>query len=595
MNGSGAVTREQVCLQADGLTVHLERKQFAPLLWIQVRDWFSGNGAQAWLRAPFEVMTAEGSTAGHPRWKQVGVDGLSWLIFVLMVPADHPLVRLWQAVDWATINQVGQDCYSNSQRGQRAWAPAQLFALLVLLLVVPVCSETALLRTVAITPLYRWFCGFGVLSKLPDHSSLYTFRQRLGVERFEAILTWVVGHCLKRGLISNELLFFDMMGVSASAHGWSPYERAVLLTQALIRYLELSQAGQTGPAPVWESLRHLAAEIALEVLDSKSLKKETTISQRVLKSLERWQPQPDLTKGEAVWERGLAEAVQTVLAQELLAPPPDADEPARRHWLKQVALALKAHLPHARGDLDARVGWVSNVVLKCGYWVGFLVDSLGQLITAVQVVPLNESQHTQLIPALDSHQQRCEAYPHAVAADSAQDYYSVHAALDRLQIEGHIASRAHNSGGGGWGADHFTWNEAGQLLCPASYPLSPGKARASDGLIPHKATGPCATCRYQADCLPQGQQPAGPRLIYLDPAAHQRWQQNRLHCRTDAYKQAQVQRFVSEGLFGLARRLHGADKMPYRSLAMNHIAGVLLGIVMNLAVLARRGQTITPE
>ena len=591
MSGSVGVKSSQSYLQVSGLTLHLQMKQFAPPLWEQVRDWFSEKGEQGWLRAPFEVMTAEGNRGNCPRWKQVVVDGLSWLIFVLMVPADHPLVALWQAVDWAMINQLGQTCYKNSQRGQRAWAPAQMFALLVLLLVVPVGSETGLIRTVAITPLYRWFCGFSVLSPLPDHSSLYTFRQRLGVERFEAILTWVVGQCLKRGLISNELLFFDLMGVAASAHVWSPYERAVLLTQALIRYLERTEPGQE---PVRESLRQLAADIAIEVLANKSLKKEaTTMSLRVLKSLERWQHRRQMAAGEALWERSLAEAVQTVLAQEQLAPPPGADESARRHWLKQVAEALKANLPHARGDQHARVGWVSDVVLKCGYWVGFLADSWCQVITAVRVVPLNESQHAQMIPALHCHQQRCGAYPKAVAADSAQDYYPVHAALDGLDIEGHIASREHNPVGGGWGANHFTWNAAGQLRCPEGYLMSPGKPRASDGLIPHKATGPCATCRCQADCLPKGQQPAGPRLIYLDPAAHQRWQQNRAHCQTEAYKQAQAQRFASEGLFGLARRLHGADKMPYRSAAMNHIAGVLLGTVMNLALLARRGQTVT--
>jgi hypothetical protein len=257
-------------------------------------------------------------------------------------------------------------------------------------------------------------------------------------------------------------------------------------------------------------------------------------------------------------------------------------------WLKKVAKSLKAQLPHGRGDLDARVGWVSNVVLTCGYWLGFLADSYCQVITAVRVVPLNVHQQHQLLPALHQHRGRCGAYPAAVVADSAQDFYPVHAALDRLEIEGYIASRGHDAVGGGLSPAHFQWNERGELICPAGYPLQPGKARGSDGLIPHRATGPCATCPQQLACLPKGQQPKGPRVIHLEPAAHQRWQKNRAHCQTDAYKQAQAQRFASEGLFGLARRLYGFDKMPYRSAPMNQLAGVLLGTVMNLALLARR-------
>ena len=275
--------------------------------------------------------------------------------------------------------------------------------------------------------------------------------------------------------------------------------------------------------------------------------------------------------------------------------PPRAEPEGPAKWLKQVARRLKAHLPHARGDLDARVGWVSEVNLKCGYWVGFLADSLRQVITAVRVVPLNVDQRSQMLPALESHKERCQTYPQAVAADSAQDFYPVHAALDERQIEGHIAPRDHRANGGGWGPEHFTWDEAGHLRCPAGDLLSAGKPRASDGLIPHKATGPCATCAHKADCLTKGQQPNGPRLIHLDPDAHQRWLQNRAHCQTGAYKQAQAKRFASEGLFGLARRLHGADKMPYRSQPMNLIAGLLLGTVMNLALLARHSQPASAD
>jgi transposase len=575
--------------EAEYLTLRLSAALFGAAGWAALQTWFQATvRAGHWLSAPFRVMTAEAETPAAPRWKQVSVDVLSWLIFLVLVPADHALVGLWQAVDWAAINRLGAPCYQNSQRGQRAWAPAQLFALLVLFFVLPAPSECALLRLVAIVPLYRWFCGFGIFSPLPDHSMLYTFRQRLGEARFEAILTWVVQRCQAAGLIANELAYFDMMGVAASAHPWTPYERAVLLTQALLRYLEQAEPGTLPPGSLPETLRQLVAEVALEVLENKRLQQDPKTPSRVLLSLTRWTQQRQAAPGTALWELALEEAVQTVLAADTPAPPPalPTELTAQRPWLKAVAQRLKAQLPHARGDVEARVAWVSDVRLRCGYWLGFLVDSLCHVVTAVPVVPLTTVQQTQMLPALDDHQARLGAYPRAVAADSAQDYDPVHQGLAARHVQGHIASRNHQAAGGGCSSDHFTWDEPERLCCPAGQVLTPGQPR-KDGLTPFQAPrAACAACARQTKCLPKGQQPEGPRVIHLDPVAHRRWLQNRAHTRTAAYKTVQRQRFASEGLFGLAVRLHGAEKMPYRSTAMNHIAGLMMGIVMDLALLA---------
>jgi hypothetical protein len=88
-----------------------------------------------------------------------------------------------------------------------------------------------------------------------------------------------------------------------------------------------------------------------------------------------------------------------------------------------------------------------------------------------------------------------------------------------------------------------------------------------------------------ARCCPSGE--GEPKKFTLDPAHHRRWQQNREHCQTDAYKAAQKARFVEEGRFGLAKMNHGAAKAPYRSDEMNHIAGLMIATVMNWRVLAR--------
>ena len=85
-------------------------------------------------------------------------------------------------------------------------------------------------------------------------------------------------------------------------------------------------------------------------------------------------------------------------------------------------------------------------------------------------------------------------------------------------------------------------------------------------------------------CYPSGK--GEPKRFTFDPAHHRRWRQNREHCQTDEYKAAQKARFVEEGRFGLAKMNHGADKAPYRSDDMNHIAALMMATVMNWRILA---------
>lgn len=570
------------------LVLYLSAKRFGCETWAQLSAGFKAEDKDDWRTAPFRVMTREEDLPGYPRWKQNVLDGLSWLIFYLLVPADHKLVKLWHTVDWMVINRVCAGAYNNSKLGQRAWAPAQLFALLLLFFVLPISSECELTRTVAIVPLYRWFCGFGLFSSLPDHSVLYDFRKKMKAERFEAILTWVVWRCQEAKLISNELLYFDMTGVAASSRHWSPYERVVLLTMALIRYWDRRLGHSSSDSLSRDKVHQLMAEVAIEVLENKSLRKNPKAPGRILRTVQRWTEQQQQARGQALWDLNLEEVVAVLLAQEEGEgeSPAFQESTTLRFWLKRMAKDAKALLVHAAGDRDARMGWVSNVRLLCGYWLGFLVDSCSGVITAVSTVPLNIVQSTQMTAALEVHRARTGAYPEAVAADSAQDYYAVHKALDTWQIQGHISSRAYSSSGDGLQLDRFAWDK-GQLHCPVGHVLMPGAVHSTGHRFYGAQAADCQQCPLRDTCLPKKQRPDGPRRIYLNAAAYQRWQQNLEHTRTEEYKEAQAKRFASEGYFGLAKRLYSADKMPYRSEAKNEIAGVLIATCMDLAILAR--------
>jgi len=174
------------------------------------------------------------------------------------------LVKLWYVIPWSKINEIGGTEYKNAHSGSHAWAPAQVMAMLILMFGYGVMHETTIVALVQENIVWCWFCGFSYFARFPAHDALYELRNRLGVVKFEELLTIVVQACLEAQLVSNLLANIDLTDVIASAHRWSPYERAVIVSRTMIRYLELVWAKQVPEEPFPEVLKKLAAEVALE-------------------------------------------------------------------------------------------------------------------------------------------------------------------------------------------------------------------------------------------------------------------------------------------------------------------------------------------
>ncbi len=573
IQGTGEST---LTIEDKGITIWLPKEVFGKL-WLSLTSWLLAEiGLDQKITFSQRVMTQRGEGEDAPRWQENRLDVLSWVMFVLKVPDDHELVRLWQVIDWGAINRIAGVVYENAHGGRPAWAPAQLVAILILMFLYGVGHETTIIARVKENVVWSWFCGFGFFGPYPKHDALYDFRDRVGVEIFEQVLTIVVQACLEVGLIGNELVHFDLTPVVASAHRWSPYERAVVLSRALVRYLELVWAKQRPEEPFPKALREMAVEAALEVLPHNSLKKVKP--ERVEESMDRWEKENEET---TLWQEKSEEIVQAVFSkeEEVCLLEKGEDGKGLRGQLERVAKKISAQLPHTRGDMEARVGRTTNYTWFCGYLLGFVVDGAHQIITAVVWAAGNAKQATLLEPGLKAHQERL-AKPGAVASDDP----AVHTYLDKEKIVGHISSRAHTPPpDGGYGTERVTWAEGEeQPLCPNQKPLTP-KGRPQQGRQTYE--GDCHSCPIYQQCYPSGEGEA--RQFSLNPADHRRWQENRANCQTDEYKAARQERFTSEGRFGLAKSNHRAGKVPYRSDEMNHIAGLVIAIVMDARVLAR--------
>ncbi len=100
--GGSAITLTQA-----GLTIHLPRSHWSARQWawlVQVLAQVLGAGL-GWVLAPTaSSLAASEAGSSAPHWKPLVIDGLSYLLFVLLIPPGHPLRQLYAAFDWSTID-----------------------------------------------------------------------------------------------------------------------------------------------------------------------------------------------------------------------------------------------------------------------------------------------------------------------------------------------------------------------------------------------------------------------------------------------------------------------------------------------------------
>lgn len=113
--------------------------------------------------------------------------------------ALHELDGVSELIDWSRIEALLSDIHAK-RRGVRAWPPLLMFKALLLQSWYAL-SDPALERQLARDLLFRRFVDLDLSEAVPDHSSLWRFRQRLEAEgRMEQLLEAVNEQLAEQGL-----------------------------------------------------------------------------------------------------------------------------------------------------------------------------------------------------------------------------------------------------------------------------------------------------------------------------------------------------------------------------------------------------------
>jgi transposase len=134
-----------------------------------------------------------------------------------MIPPDHILRRIQQAIDFSFIDRLAGGLYSPT--GRPSVPPQVLVRMLVIGYLHGITSERRLCQEVHLNLAYRWFCGLGLEDKVPDHSTFSKNRHGrfTGTNLFREMFYEVVRQAQACGLVSGKHLTVDATTVQADA------------------------------------------------------------------------------------------------------------------------------------------------------------------------------------------------------------------------------------------------------------------------------------------------------------------------------------------------------------------------------------------
>lgn len=130
------------------------------------------------------------------------------------IPRDHPLWRLNKILDLRFIREAVRDKYCQDN-GRPSIDPEVIIRLFLIQAINGIPHVRELMRQVQVNLAYRWFIGYELDEKLPDHSTLSKALDRFGDEVFNELFKRSVAQCKASGLIEGKVLHVDATTIRA--------------------------------------------------------------------------------------------------------------------------------------------------------------------------------------------------------------------------------------------------------------------------------------------------------------------------------------------------------------------------------------------
>ena len=136
-----------------------------------------------------------------------------------LVPEDHLLRLIEDAIDWDFIYELVKDKYSPDW-GRPSMDPVTLIKIPFIQYLYGIRSMRQTIKEIEVNVAYRWFLGLDMLDPVPHFTTFgknYTRRFK-DTDLFEQIFSRILEECFKYGFVDPREVFVDATHVKASAN-----------------------------------------------------------------------------------------------------------------------------------------------------------------------------------------------------------------------------------------------------------------------------------------------------------------------------------------------------------------------------------------
>lgn len=141
-----------------------------------------------------------------------------------LVDKKHPYRLLEALFDFERLCRPLRDLYSGY--GRKDFGVERAFKMLLLQFMEDV-SDREMERFMRENNAAKWFCGFGLMEKTPDHSYFGSFRKKLGTSRLMEIFAIIRKTLKQQGYLREMFTFVDASSLVSKLSTWSDRDKAI--------------------------------------------------------------------------------------------------------------------------------------------------------------------------------------------------------------------------------------------------------------------------------------------------------------------------------------------------------------------------------
>lgn len=476
-----------------------------------------------------------------------------------IVPIDHLLRKINQVVDFSFSRQLFKDRY-HPDIGRPAEDP-EFMLRLCLLQYIYGDSDRQVVENARLNLAYKYFLGLAVDAEVPDYTTVSYFRaQRLGEEKFRAILEEVVRQCIDKGLVKGKRQIIDSTPVFAN-----------------ISLSSLSGLVRKCRENVLKTVAKQDTRIAQE-LGAKELKNATPV---------KFASSEEALQNEIEAAGTLLDKVTAELKAKKIKP---TEELQKDLGLLEKAVADRAE--NAKDKLispidpDARTG-KKTTTKWAGYKAHIVMEEESGIITEVATTPANATDGSQLRRLLKEQEKAHSLTPQELTADKAYDWGENLESLAGKNTIANIAlsRRVNPRNKGYFSVDEFLCDpKRTKLMCPAGH-ISTNRYKEILNGYPSDKPGYafqfraswCNVCQLKSKCVKNEE---GRRIYisYYEPY----FRQARERLATEEGKEAYRNRYRIEQKVADLTRYCGLRRCRYRGLERAEIHTLLATTACNI-------------